>query len=362
MRHKTSSQHRTIPLLLGITVMHVILFLSACQKSIHEVQDTRFIMGTMVTFTIIADEDVAQKGIVEAANRMQTIELAMTIYGDKDNAIKRFNHGVPQETMRLPLPVDQLLQTSQAVSMQSHGSFSASLGALSLLWGFSRPEPPTKPPSLASIANIVAAKPAHCLHRVGAQQWQRNNKYCKIDLGGIAKGYALDEAITALKRVGIQHAMINAGGDIRMMGMHGERPWLVGIRDPRNHNKIVGVLALSGDKSVVTSGDYERFFTVNGRRYHHILDPQTGYPAMQAQSTTIVASTATMADAWSTALFVAGSSLLPKLEKTAMMALVIDAKGQCYAEKKMRKYLQLKPSCSILRKADEKGYRTKDGQ
>ncbi|MDQ6975739.1 MAG: FAD:protein FMN transferase [Mariprofundaceae bacterium] len=349
MRHKILAQYAMMALRLLLTVMPVILFLSACKNTPHEVQDTRFIMGTMVSFMIIADQDTAENAIVEAANTMQDIEHAMTIYGNEKNAVKRFNHAEPEQTITLPPSVDSLLQMSHAVSLQTDGAFSASLGMLSLLWGFSLPKMPITPPSPRVIAKIMASKPANCLSRVGVQQWQRSNSQCVIDLGGIAKGYALDQGMKVLKSWGIADAMINAGGDIRIMGMHGERPWRIGIRDPRHNDKVIGVLALSGDKSVVTSGDYERFFMLDGRRYHHILDPKTGYPVMRVQSSTIVASTASKADVWSTALFVAGSRLLATLEKTDMMALVVDAKGRIHAEQKMRQHLQLKPSYSIVR-------------
>lgn len=116
----------------------------------------------------------------------------------------------------------------------------------------------------------------------------------------------MDNAIAILQQQGIQHAVVNIGGDLRAIGTHGERPWIIGIRHPR-HDRVLASVAVSDDESVFSSGDYERFFTYEGKRYPHILDPRTGYPADQAMSSTVIHDNASMADAAATAIFVAGS-------------------------------------------------------
>jgi thiamine biosynthesis lipoprotein len=126
-----------------------------------------------------------------------------------------------------------------------------------------------------------------------------------VDLGAIAKGYAIDRAAEVLRRAGIESAAINAGGDIRLIGDHGARPWRIAIQHPRDSARPLATLELA-DAAVVTSGDYERFFEQDGVRYHHIFDPRTGYPAGRCQSVTVVAPSAALADALSTAVFVLG--------------------------------------------------------
>ena len=136
-------------------------------------------------------------------------------------------------------------------------------------------------------------------------QLSSSNPMVKLGFGGFAKGFAVDAAISALKQHGIHNAIVNIGGDLRAIGSHGKRPWIIGIRHPRQNGMIASV-ALHHDESMFTSGDYERFFQYEGKRYPHIIDPRTGQPANQATSVTVLHSSASLADAAATALFVAG--------------------------------------------------------
>ncbi|MDH5175012.1 MAG: FAD:protein FMN transferase, partial [Elusimicrobiota bacterium] len=128
-----------------------------------------------------------------------------------------------------------------------------------------------------------------------------------IDLGGIAKGYAVDAAVRVLKKENINSAMVNAGGDIYVLGRKQGKPWRIGIRHPRREGEILGTIEVE-DRAIVTSGDYERFFFSEGKRYHHIINPKTGYPADECQSVTIVAKETTFADGLATGIFVLGPS------------------------------------------------------
>jgi thiamine biosynthesis lipoprotein len=127
-----------------------------------------------------------------------------------------------------------------------------------------------------------------------------------LDLGGIAKGYALDRASEVIKKLGISSALVNLGGDILAVGQRSPgKPWRVGVQDPRNETGMVAVASLK-DRVIVTSGDYQRFFINNGNRYHHILDPHTGYPAPGLQSATLVAPNGSTAEPLAVAVFVMG--------------------------------------------------------
>lgn len=134
---------------------------------------------------------------------------------------------------------------------------------------------------------------------------QFNHPDVKIDLGGIAKGYAVDNVIAQLYELGFRHALVTAGGDTKLLGDRRGRDWVVGIRDPRNPNKQAVVLPLS-NIAMSTSGDYERYFEEDGRRYHHILSPKTGESVQGVQSVSIISDSATNNDALSTAVFVLG--------------------------------------------------------
>lgn len=326
------------------TLLFIVItsFLLSCGQPSKDIHETRFMMGTLVRFTIVhPDKDIAKVAIRKAAQEMQRIEDTFTIYGNKPNSVKKFNRLPIHTPFTFPSEVNVLLETSVHIKKQSHGAFSPSLAALNKLWGFSNAEPPSTPPSPASIQNLLPGT-QNCLQKQG-KQWLRTSPNCQLDFGAIAKGYAIDRGIEVLKKYGIQHAMIDAGGDIRLLGKHGENDWRIGIRDPRHKDNVIATLSLHGDVSIVTSGDYERYFISHGQRYHHILNPKSGWPSYSSESTTVIASNATLADAWSTALFVLGKKGIKIAEKLPLQALIIDSNGQVYHTKGMPINLLTKP-------------------
>jgi FAD:protein FMN transferase len=149
-----------------------------------------------------------------------------------------------------------------------------------------------------------------------------------IDLGGFAKGHAVDNAAALLARRGIRHAMVSAGGDSRVIGDRRGRPWTVGVRDPRRAGEIVALLPLE-DTAISTSGDYERFFERDGERFHHVLDPRTGRSAQRVRSVTILAADGLTTEALSKTVFVLGAEAgLALIERQpGVDAVVVDADG-----------------------------------
>jgi len=149
----------------------------------------------------------------------------------------------------------------------------------------------------------------------------------RLGLGGIAKAYIAERAADLAVARGVRHILIDAGGDIVARGRQGERPWTAGIRDPHSTSQVLSILDLD-DEVVATSGDYEHFVKVEGRRYHHLLDPRTGFPASASRSATVIAHNGALAEALSTALFVLGPpglAILSAFPKTA--ALLVDVEG-----------------------------------
>ncbi|MES0372110.1 MAG: FAD:protein FMN transferase [Mariprofundaceae bacterium] len=329
-----------------------LICITACSPASETVHETRFMMGTLVDFTIYsANKDNASIGIRAAADEMQRIENLFTIYGENSNAIKSFNRSAPGSPNKFPDEVAALLLTSNRIKHESVGAFSPSLGSLNILWGFSLPTPPFSPPPLDQIEQLQTDS-TNCVTLDKQQRWSRNNSRCKLDFGAIAKGYALDQGMKMLKSHGIEHAIINAGGDIRISGQRGDRAWKIGIRHPRHEKKVVATIRVKSDLSIVTSGDYERFYSYQGRRYHHILNPDTGMPATEVQSATVIAADATSADAWSTALFVMGTRGLESVEKLGMDAILIDADGKIHTTKNIESRLQLTLTPPMLRTSD----------
>jgi len=165
-----------------------------------------------------------------------------------------------------------------------------------------------------------------------------------LDLGGIAKGYALDRAAAVLKKHGISSALVNAGGDVLVVGeKEPVKPWRIGVQDPRNPREVVAVAALK-DRVIMTSGDYERFFVKDGKRYHHILNPATGYPADGAQSVTVVASSGLVSEPLGATVFVLGVEEGLKYIQSLhnVDALVIDPQGQIHMTPGAQSLFELK--------------------
>ena len=150
----------------------------------------------------------------------------------------------------------------------------------------------------------------------------------QIDLGGIGKEYAVDCAAAALMNIGIEHALINLGGDVRVLGPHADgRPWLIGIRNPRNPGKTIETLALSRG-ALATSGDYERFFEADGKRYCHILNPKSGWPVQDLQAVSILAPSCLVAGSIATICMLLGEAgSLAYLKQNAVHALIVRSDG-----------------------------------
>jgi len=309
-----------------------ILLLTSCGNGDDLTQQTRYMMGTLVDFSIYGvDSSLANRAIVAAANEMDRVEKIFTTH--HPSPVTMFNHGEGA----LPKEVAQLLRLSEQIRQQSGGAFHPALGALNHAWGFSDDKSNHRPlPTAKQIAALLP--PAQCV-RLKQKRWHLTDRRCQLDFGGIAKGYAIDRGIAILKAHHIANAIINAGGDMRIIGQRGARKWRVGIRHPRDASRVVATLELAGDISVVTSGDYERFVIIDGHRYHHILDPSNGEPAMRAMSATVVARSAARADGWSTALFVLGKRGLLPLQQAGLAGLMVDSYGTIHTTPSMQQWI-----------------------
>ena len=173
---------------------------------------------------------------------------------------------------------------------------------------------------------------------LNGQQLHSNNPTVQLNFGAFAKGYAIDLSFDYLESIGINNAVINAGGDLSVRGRHGDRPWKIGIRHPREDHVIAWLEARDGE-SIFTSGDYERYFDYQGKRYHHILDPRTGYPAEGSSSVTVIHHNAGIADAAATALFVAGPKQWQEIAESMGIeyVMLVNTSGSIYMTAKMAK-------------------------
>ena len=289
---------------------------------LHEEQD---IMGTRITVEVASDDQQAGQQAIDAVMaEMRRIDRAMSPYRP-DSELARLNlHAADR-----PVPVSQelftLLQRAQSFSRLTNGAFDITFASAGFLYDYrqhKKPDPATLRKAVSTINyHNVALEPAtHSVHFL--------KPGVKIDLGGIGKGHAVDQAIRLLRKNAIENALVTAGGDTRVIGARWGRPWQIGIRDPRHKDKMVAMIPLQ-DVAVSTSGDYERFFEEDGVRFHHIINPKTGDSARALQSVTIIGPDATTTDALSTSVFVMGPTeglrLINRLRD--IDAIIVDSKG-----------------------------------
>jgi FAD:protein FMN transferase len=303
---------------------------------------TRLLMGTLVSITTWGVEEGKEgKAVTEAFLEIARVESLMSSHKESSQ-VAHINQGKPQTVDK---ELIELLKEALRIKQLSNGAFNPGLGKLITLWGFSNDNPAIKPPNDAAIISWLKMFKGGD----GIEVSEKNstisiiNTAFALDLGGIAKGYAIDRAIWSLKNSGVQNALVNAGGDIRGIGKKGEKPWRVGIQHPREQNKIIVATqwanSPNADMAMVTSGDYERFFIYKDKRYHHILDPKSGYPANSGlQSVSVQAKSATLADGLSTAFLVLGEEASKKILKKLpdIEILIVRSDGTHWQSKEFR--------------------------
>lgn len=288
----------------------VILILSnlliSCQSQEQNViKRTQFIMGTLVEISVYEkDKEVANKAIAKSFNEMSRLESIMSSY-KPNSEISKFNISADiKRGIHVSTDLFKVIQRGIHWGKLSNGAIDISIGPAVKLWNFDS-ESPSLPDS-----NILINAIKFIDYRNVSTDSNRislNKKGMSLHLGAIGKGYAVDCAVNILKNFGIKSGLINAGGDLMAFGLKGRiKPWRIGIQHPRHPEKIIASLDVK-DKAVATSGDYQKYFMIGKKRYHHILNPKNGRPAANTMSATVMANTVTDADALSTALFILGA-------------------------------------------------------
>jgi thiamine biosynthesis lipoprotein len=245
------------------------------------------------------------------------LEDLMSNWRDGSN-IQKLNAAAGDHPVPVASEIRELLRTANQISEWTNGKFDVTFGVMSGLWKFDyQNEDDTIPDSreVARRRKLINYRELKVDEQHGTAFLVREGMVA--NLGGIGKGYAVDRARNILQAAGFRNFMIQFGGDMYVAGNAGDRPWRLGIQDPRRtDNHIFATIELS-DSTFSTSGDYERFFIKDGRRYHHIIDPATGEPSIGCRSVTIVGKSATIADGLSTGVFImgpeAGMALIEKL-------------------------------------------------
>ena len=289
----------------------------------HSVHRNRMIMGTLVEIQASGDDPLVLHQLVDSAfEAMQQVERLMSPHLP-DSEVATLS-GL--SAMNLSAQTRDVIGAGLQVAERSQGAFDLTLGRLVKVWGLDGDSP--RVPTAAEIDEALQGIGPKALRLEGGRLIKRDAAL-EVELGGIAKGYAVDMAARILADGGVTFASVNAGGDMRLVGRPGERDWRIGIQHPRRSGELLATLRVA-EGAVVTSGDYERFFEEQGLRYHHLFDPRTGYPARGCQSVTVTAASAMLADALATAAFVLGPEFGLKLleDWPGVEALVVAADGQ----------------------------------
>lgn len=280
---------------------------SACSRPAPDVYKTQLMtLGTIVDISLW---DVEEAGAQQAVKAVEDVlnEAHVHWHAWEPGMLTDLNTRLAAgETVTLTAEDAASLRQAQELARSGDELFNPAIGRLIGVWGFHSDDPPLgPPPAPEQIRRLVDAHPSMDDLVFDGDRVRSINPALQLDMGGSHKGYAVDKAIDALRALGINNAIINAGGGLHAIGAHGDRPWRVGVRHPAQPG-IIASLEIRGDESVHTSGNYERFFDYQGKRYHHILDPRSGYPAEGVLSVTVVHPNGTVADAADDALFVAG--------------------------------------------------------
>jgi thiamine biosynthesis lipoprotein len=361
----------------------VALLLSACgSKEPPTYQEQGYVFGTLVEVSVYGEEEAKARQAVAAV--MQEFQrLHNMLHAWKPSELSAMNAAFARgETAAISPELNTILQDAARLSKQSEGLFNPAIGGLIQAWGFQADEFKAQLPDEKKIAGLVKAKPqmsdivflpsppegkAIALPPSGGkleggkspvtppggrgEQVSSPNKAVQIDLGGYAKGYALDRAAEILKKMGVKNALINIGGNVLALGAHGDRPWRVGIQHPRKPGPLA-TLELHDGEAIGTSGDYQRFFELGGKRYCHLIDPRDGQPVQGVQAVTILthgARAGVLSDASSKPLFVSGAPGWRQAARKMGLdeALLVDGAGKVHLTAALRNRLEFTDKTAV---------------
>ena len=306
-----------------------------------EISVDKYLMGTLVKATVRHDDIEAGKtALVKAFQEMERVEALLSVQR-ASSEVSAINQNAGHRPVKVSGETFAIVQRAQSYAERFDGLFDVTIGPVTALWGFNGNQQAVlpDPERLAERLKLVDYRKI-VLNETDTTVFL-STPGMQIDLGGIAKGYAIDRGVAVLRQQGLQQFLLNAGGDVYASGQKDHRTdWLVGVKHPRASNDLLARFNLR-DVAAATSGDYERYALIDGTRYHHIIDPRTGYPGTLSQSVTVLAGSAEEADVWATYLFLTGPSSLQQAAPQEIPYLIVDAEGQVQVSTSFRAALQL---------------------
>ena len=286
------------------------------------------IMGTSISVELWSEDRQAGVAAVDAVmQEMHRIDRLMSPYKE-DSELSLINREAGRGPVRVGDEMMRLLDSAQQFSALSDGAFDITYASVGRLFDYRQRLRPSE-------AQLAVARAAVGYRNLQLDLQAGTVRFCKpgmcIDLGGFAKGHAVDNASRLLRERGIAHANVSAGGDSRVIGDRRGWPWMIGVRDPQHEEKIIAMLPLV-DTSISTSGDYERYFDEGGVRYHHLIDPATGKSPNSVRSVTILAADVLTSEAYSKMVFVMGLGRGLQLINAhqGIDAVIVDAAGKLH--------------------------------
>jgi thiamine biosynthesis lipoprotein len=289
------------------------------------------IMGTLVRVELWHDDAGAARAAMAAVmDEMHRIDAAMSPY-KPESELSRINREAAQKPVAISREMFDLIERSIEFSKLSNGAFDITFSSVGYLYDYRKHIKP-------SDEEIARALPGINYRHLELDRNHRTIRFARpgvrIDLGGIAKGYAVDNGIAILRKRGVTNALVSAGGDSRLLGDRRGRPWNVGVRDPRRRGELAAMLPLE-NVAISTSGDYERYFEEDGVRYHHIINPRTGKSASGVHSVTVIGPDGITTEGLTKSVFIMGPKAGLELTESqkGVEAVVIDAEGRLHVSK-----------------------------
>ena len=293
--------------------------LTSCSKPEPLYNTQSYVFGTLVDISIYGETDANAQDISNQIIR-EFQDLHNRLHAWRPSELSSINHAFSRGDTPVSIKPDlaAMIQDATRLSVQSNAAFNPAIGGLIEEWGFHHDEFVPKKVDENKLASLVKANPQMSDIVLENDTVYSKNSAVQLDLGGYAKGYALDIAVIELRKVGVKNALVNIGGNIIALGKHGDKPWRVGIQHPRKPNAIAA-LDLESGWAIGTSGDYQRYFMIKDKRYCHIIDPATGYPVTGVQAVTVLippqANAGTLSDVASKPIFIAKPNLRAETAK-----------------------------------------------
>jgi thiamine biosynthesis lipoprotein len=327
-----------------ILVAATVLFLVACESKEPLYQEQGYVFGTLVEISVYGESEQAAKQAVSGV--MQEFQrLHNMLHAWQPSELSELNAAFARKDSAAVSPeLAAILQDATMLSEQSQGSFNPAIGGLVQLWGFHADEFKSVQPEENKIAQWVAANPRMSDITIVHGRARSKNKFVRVDLGGYAKGYALDRAAELMRKHGIHNALINIGGNVLALGRHGKRAWRVGIQHPRKPGALA-TLKLHDGEAIGTSGDYQRYFMAGTMRFCHLIDSGSGYPVQGVQSVTVLTRgprSGVLSDVDSKPLFIAGVRGWREaaLRMDVSEAMLVDGQGKVHLTSGLQKRLE----------------------